>query len=134
MSSLQMILLKLALILESMTSFAIKTTFNICLPTTKACWKSKTKLPTTLLSLFVRILARSMNNPPTKLIDLKSFKSFAPPFLEQEPKKVAFKLFWKDPMFMEFLGEPHNLSFHKYPAALLESHGKAIRTWGFIPT
>ena len=78
--NLQMIPLMLPLSLESITLFAIKIASKICLIPTKTCWKSETKLPTTLFSLFARTLARSLYKPPTKLVGLKSLRSSVPPF------------------------------------------------------
>ena len=69
-----------------------KNHIQICLPSAKACWTSETTLPTA----FFNLLANTLYNPPTKLMGLKSFRSFIALVLGIKTKKVACKLLTKE--------------------------------------
>ena len=80
---------------ESITSFAIRDASKIYLPETKAFWSEEITPPITFLILLANTLAKSLYNPPNRLIGLKSPSSSAPPFLGIRTKNVALRLLRK---------------------------------------
>ena len=113
MSSLHIIPQVLLFNIKFMASLAIRNVSRICLPFTKAFWDLKVTFPNTFFILFAKTIARISYQSPTKLIDLKFFKSFGPPFFGVNTKSIELRLFSNLPPSWNLLKNPIISSFTK---------------------
>lgn len=129
MSSLHRLMpLELLFNLESMISLSIRISSRICLLLTKPFWKEETIFPIIFFSLFARTLTNNLYKLLTKLISLKSFRSFVLIFFGIKTKKGNIQTSFKKPLVKEFLKETQHLTFNKVLTKMLKSHSKLVKT------